>query len=388
MINLFAPVQRDFFMLKTLNMKQNEMTFDDLSDYMRSILNGMGIDQLTDAQRMIIPAIRSGKDVLIKAAAASGKTFAYMIPLFELLEPQGKGKHFPCILILVPTRELALQSAKAARSLLAKKEGIRTSVLAGGEDMNAQVRSFSKGADIVIATPSRLKDHLRRHTFKTQMLKHLVIDEADLMMNMGFEDDVTEVSNALEGVQRMMLSATFSNEMKQLAVNLMHEPEEIEVPEETVHEQKIHVRAVFVNENQKLDQLASLIRKSEYPPVIFCNKRVSADFVSRQMNQRGFHTSSIHSDMDMKVRRKIMDDFREMKISALCASDVLARGIDIPFVSCVILYDYPENEETLIHRIARSSRKTQLSEAILLLTPKEKYRIKQAEKILNTKISR
>ncbi|MBR3348458.1 MAG: DEAD/DEAH box helicase, partial [Solobacterium sp.] len=298
----------------------------------------------------------------------------------------GKGKHFPVILILVPTRELAVQSAEVCRGILAKTEGIRTALLVGGTDMNAQVRAFSKGADIVIATPARLRDHLRRHTFKTKMLKALVIDEADMMLSMGFEQDIHALNAEIGAVQKILLSATFEENTRKLCMDLLHEPVYIGIEHEEVHRQNIRCHAAIVPADRKLDTLASLIRQSASPVLVFCNKRVTADFVSEQLNGRNIRSCCLHSEMDYAKRREIMARFKAGRIRALCATDVLSRGIDIGFLDCVILYDYPEDPSSLIHRTARSSRRSQPSSVYFLLTRKEIYRVKEAETVLNMKI--
>lgn len=359
---------------------------EQLDDNLKRRLHELGIQSLSTVQSESYSSIMEGKDVLIKAAAASGKTYAYLLPLLAGFEQQGKGKHFPVILILVPTRELAVQSAKVCRDLLAKTEGIRTALLVGGTDMNAQVRAFSKGADIVIATPARLCDHLRRHTFKTKMLKTLVIDEADMMLSMGFEQDIHTVTAQTNGVQKILLSATFDENTRKLCMDLLREPVYIGIEQEEVHRQYISCYARIVSADRKLDALAALIRQSASPVLVFCNKRVTADFVSEQLNGRHILSSYLHSEMDYAKRQAVMEQFKAGKIKALCATDVLARGIDIGFLDCVILYDYPEDPSSLIHRTARSSRRSQPSSVYFLLTSKEKYRVREAEKLLNMKI--
>lgn len=369
-------------------MSQTVTHFEDLPDDLQEILKEEGISSFSTLQEEAVSAILSGKDIWIKGPAASGKTYAYLLPALSLLEPQGKGKHYPLILILLPTRELAVQTARIARRLLRRREGFRTALLTGGEDMNRQVRAFSKGADIVIATPARLNDHIRRHTFRPKMLKMVVIDEADLMLGMGFEEDVIKAVNALPDVQKVLLSATVNRQAQQQFEALLHDPVSVNVKEEKIHAQQITYTYQTVRNNEKLDRLAQLVKEAEQPPIIFCNKRVTAAFVSEQLNRRGIHSAAVHSEMDRKERMRIMDAFRQTKLDALCATDVLARGIDIPFVSLVILYDLPDDPDTLIHRTARSSRKAQASAAVFLITEKERKRLFGLQEVLGAKISK
>ncbi len=367
-------------------MNETVTTLEKLNERMRQRLQELGIQELSDVQKRTYEPIKRGADVLVHAAAASGKTYAYLIPLLEEITPQGKGKHFPLILVLLPTRELAVQSARVCRDLLAKTEGIRTAVLCGKEDMNAQVRAFSKGADIVFATPARLLDHLRRHTFKPKMLKTLVLDEADMMLSMGFEEEIRTICEEIGPLQKVLLSATYDEKTMALCTSLLNEPVQIEVAQETVRTQNIICYARIVRSDQKLDVLAALIRKKPQAVLVFCNKRRTADFVNEQLRRRGIASDAIHSDMDRRKRTQILSDFRNRRLGVLCATDVLSRGIDISFLSRVILFDYPQEAAAVLHRTARSSRNMQVSEAVFLLSPEEKRRIREAENILGTKI--
>ena len=365
----------------------NEMfEITDLSEAMQEVLSSLGVVQLSDVQKAVIPKILEGKDLFVLAATASGKTYSFLIPLLERLEVQGKGKHFPRALILVPTRELALQTADVCRKLLCRTEGIRTAVLCGGEDISKQIRQYSKGADIVIATPSRLADHLRRHTFKPRECTMLVLDEADVMLSMGFLEDVLDIIDELPEHQTVMLSATCPMEIRNLAEEIMPLHDAIKIAEETVHPQSIVYHAYIVEENRKLDTAAQLIRRMGKPVIVFCNKRTTCDFVREQLHKRGLDAQSIHSGTNMKTRRGTMQLFRSGSFSVLVTTDVLSRGIDVPSAGAVILYDYPENEETVIHRTGRTSRSGNIGTAIFLLTPKERFRLKQAESILETEI--
>ena len=364
----------------------DKFAITDLSSYMQEALEMQGISQLSDVQAAVIPKMMEGRDLFVRASTASGKTYSFLIPILEKHELQGKGKHFPKALILVPTRELALQTADVCRKLLSRTEGIRTAVLCGGEDITKQIRQYSKGADIVIATPSRLLDHLRRHTFKPKECTVLVLDEADVMLSMGFLEDVLDIIDELPVHQTVMLSATFPMEIRNLAEEIMPVHKIVEIAEETVHTQSIVYHAYIVEENRKLDTAAQLIRRMNQPVIVFCNKRTTCDFVREQLHKRGLDVQSIHSGTNMKTRRGTMQLFRSGRFDVLVSTDVLSRGIDVPSTGAVILYDYPENEETVIHRTGRTSRSGNIGTAIFLLTPKERFRLKQAESILETEI--
>lgn len=381
---LYKPDQLWYFPIAM----EKKYTFSDLSEPLRQALEDINITELSDVQAETIPQMLAGKDVLVKAATAAGKTYAFAIPLAETAEPQGSGKHLPFALVLVPTRELALQCAKMIRLLFAKKEGVRTAVLAGGEDMNRQVRMFSKGADIVVATPARLLDHLRRHTFKTKMLQTVILDEADVMVSMGFFDDVIRVFEQLGPHQTALFSATYPARVQSLCEQLLHDPVIIEIRKETVHTQSIQYYYRTVSPDHKLDALAGILKKEKKQVLVFVNRRRTAEFVSEKMQERKLNAACIHSELEMAARKKIMEDFRNGKIRILAATDILARGIDLPDLDCAVLYDYPEDPETVLHRSGRTSRQMQAGKVIFLLEKKELHRLKEAENILHSEITK
>lgn len=349
------------------------MKITDFKDFLQTGLKKKGISTFSNIQEKAIPEILEGKDVFLQAPTGSGKTLAYVLPILENLEPQGKGKHFPRVLILVPTRELALQTADVIRSLLETIEGIRTSVLTGGVDMKIQIKQFHNGADIVIATPARLLDHIRRHTFKPKQCTTVVLDEADQMLEMGFLEQVNEVISFLPEHQTILLSATYKQEIKELATTLLTDPITIEETKEDVLKQNITLHSILVKEERKLDCLKDLLKRS-IPTIIFCNTKKTCDFVAKRIG-----CSTIHSDMDIKARKNIMKAFRKNEITTLVATDVAGRGIDIPQVQRVILFDYPDQEEMLTHRIGRCSRDGKDSIAYIFLTPAQKEKRKVVE---------
>ena len=336
------------------------MEIREFKEPLQKALAKMHIETLSEVQQCI-PDILEGKDILVQAPTGSGKTLTYLLPVLEQLEPQGKGKHFPKALVLVPTRELALQTADTARLLLSTQEGIRTAVLTGGVDIKIQIRSFSKGADIVIATPARLLDHLRRHTFKPKQCTILILDEADVMLSMGFKEDVLEVCNALPVHQTLLFSATY--------------PKEIE---------KTTFRFFEVSKERKNKVLLSLLNKSRKKTLIFVNTRNGVNVLTAYLEQKGYAAAGLHSEVDPKMRKTIMRDFRDGKLDILVATDVVSRGIDIIDLDC-ILYDLPAADEDIIHRTGRTSRANTIGTCYLFFTEREKKRKAHIEQLLNMK---
>lgn len=350
--------------------KRNMMEINEFKDHIQIGLKKSGITSFSDIQREAIPEIFSGKDVFLQAPTGSGKTLAYVIPVLENLSFQGKGKHFPRVLVLVPTRELALQVANVFRSLLETIEGIRTSVLTGGVDIKIQIKQFHNGADIVVATPARLLDHIHRHTFKPKECTTLILDEADQMLEMGFVEDVKEIIPFLPPHQTILLSATYSKKIKELAETVLKDPIVLEHAEEKKLKQNILLQSILVKEERKLDCLKELLAE-HVSTIVFCNTKKTCDFVGKRVN-----CPVIHSDMDYSCRKQIMKEFRENKKGILVATDVVGRGIDVPQVQRVILYDYPDQEEMLVHRIGRCSRDGKESIAYIFLTPNQKEKRK------------
>jgi ATP-dependent RNA helicase DeaD len=353
-----------------------------LSEETRGALHRIHIDELSEVQAAI-PDIMAGKDMLVQAPTGSGKTLAFLIPAVERLLPQGKGRHDPQVLILEPTRELAQQTADTARQLLSTREGYRTAVLAGGCDIQKQIRSFHKGADIVVATPARLCDHLRRHTFKTPACTLLVVDEADLMLSMGFVEDVLAAADALPEHQTLLFSATMDSNVRELSPKLQKDPVSFTVSHSELLAQKTDVHVLLVPEAEKPDALLKLVHHEQ--TMIFCNHVNTAEFVSTFLKKKGFPAGCLHSRLKTEERKETADAFRSGRLQILCATDAACRGIDIPAVRLIICYDFPDEEVSLIHRVGRTSRAGTSGEAWILTERKED--IEHAEKLLYQKVS-
>lgn len=338
------------------------MEITDFKEPLQKALAAMHIVSFARVQDTMKDVL-DGRDLLVNAPTGSGKTLAYLLPLLQKMKSQGKGRHLPHALILVPTRELAVQTAATARKLLSYEEGIRTAVLTGGVDMQAQIRSFHHGADLVIGTPARIKDHLRRHTLKTQEMESVVLDECDVMLSMGFVQDVMDILNDLPVHQTLLYSATFTPAVLSLSHQIQKDPIQVTVKHDEAMAQHIAIHALITPENRKLDALKNILRAKH--ALVFCNTRKTCAFVADHLPQ----AKAIHSEMDMKERKEIMADFRTGTLPVLVATDVAARGIDIPFVSLVICYDLPDDDDSLIHRVGRASRDGRQSDAWIFLTP-------------------
>lgn len=352
------------------------MEITEFSSPIQAALKDMNIHALSEVQQCI-PAILDGKDLLCQSPTGSGKTFAFLLPAVSRLSPQGKGRHLPRVLILVPTRELALQTAQTARALLSHMEGYRTAVLTGGTDIQVQIRSFSRGADIVIATPARLLDHVRRHTFKPKECTMLVLDEADVMLSMGFEEDVRRAASVLPPHQTLLFSATYPPRIRSLSADLQNDPEVRIIRASEMLAQKTGFRFFRTPQGRKKDVLLSVLKKAHGPALVFANTRVRAEDAAAFLRRSGIRAEAIHSMSDASARKRALRAFRSGELPVLCATDVASRGIDIPQIGLVICYDLPESSTDLLHRCGRTSRAGTSGICCLFITPQEEPRIRE-----------
>ena len=343
-------------------------------------LADMHIEKLSEVQQYI-PAFMSGKDYLIQSPTGSGKTLAYLLPIVERLIPQGKGKHFPQALILVPTRELALQTADTARKLLATQEGIRTAVLTGGVDIKIQIQTFKKGADIVVATPARLLDHIRRHTFKPKECTTLVLDEADVMLSMGFEEDVRKCITALPEHQTILCSATYTPQIEKLSQAIQKHAEKIVIGHSDMLAQRTTFTFVRTTEKAKPDALLHSLQKDFKQCLIFANTKATVSFLASLLKKHDIPAEALHSEVESNDRKKILRSFRNDSLRILVATDIAERGIDIPNVDLLINYDIPDSDTTLLHRCGRTSRANTSGRCEIYVTPREKSRIPTIRKM-------
>lgn len=337
-----------------------------------------GIKELTPFQKTAGEVILSGRDCIVYSAAGTGKTILFLLPLLSKLEVQGAGRRKTKILIISPTRELSVQTAEVTRGLLEGTEGIRTAVLSGGTDMNSQIRAFKNGADIVIGTPSRLCSHLKRHTLKTDGIAFTVIDEADLLAEKGFMNDMTVLLDALSASRKILCAATDMDTALQAFGKYLQDPAVL-----INHAEETHSRAeifhVIVREDRKITALVRILKKESTQAVVFVRKKITADFVAEKLNGSGFRSASLRSDSDYRKRKETMQGFRIGSLDVICTTDLFSRGMDVP-VKLVIFFDPADTEEILIHRTGRTARFASEGKVIHILTPDQKHVLKSIEK--------
>jgi len=344
-------------------MKFSEMK---LSSEVAKALEEMKFDDAFPIQVTAIPPIMEGKDVIGKAESGSGKTLAFAIPIAEKIKYPNDIQ----VLILTPTRELAEQVCKEVQKV-GKYAKVRTSAVYGGKSIEMQARSFRQ-VNVVVATPGRLMDHIRRNNIDLRHVHTLILDEADRMLDMGFIDDIKFILRFIpKQRQTLLFSATFSDEIRRIIINYMKDPILIELNKEKPSVEKIEQIAYVVKEDEKQRCLESILN-NEKPALalIFCSMKVRSDRLYRSL-RRTYNIDVIHGDLSQHQREKVMSDFKNKRVNYLIATDVAARGIDVKDISVVINYDMPNDVETYIHRIGRTARAGASGKSITFVAPEE-----------------
>ncbi|WP_294550656.1 DEAD/DEAH box helicase [uncultured Pseudoflavonifractor sp.] len=327
-----------------------------LSDEVMKAINKKGYVRATPVQAGAIPYFMEWKDVIAKAPTGTGKTFAFGIPMVEHINPESDAVQ---ALVLAPTRELALQIQDELRDLCEFKEGVRSVCLYGGAPIEKQIATLKKHPQIVVATPGRLMDHMKRRTVKLDKVETVVLDEADRMLDMGFIHDVTRILDQIKSRKNLgLFSATISREVMDISWVYQRDPVEIVVrPDEENKPDIQQYRIDLEGRGDKLETMVALLTHGGYERAIaFCNTKNMTDRLSGLLQMKGISAQAIHGDIQQRIREKTLQAFREGKMRVLVATDVAARGLDIDDVDVVFNYDVPDEIEYYIHRIGRTGR--------------------------------
>ncbi len=357
-----------------------------LSPELMRAIEKKGYMQATPVQSGAIPFFMEWKDVIAKAPTGTGKTFAFGIPMVEHVDPASRDVQ---ALVLAPTRELALQIQDELRDLCAFREGVRVACLYGGQPIDRQIVQLKKRPQIVVATPGRLMDHMKRRTICLDKVQTVVLDEADRMLDMGFVRDVTHILDKMPDRRNLgMFSATISREVMDISWVYQRDPVEITVPADAANKPDIAQFRLDVEREQKAEVLARLLEMGDYERVIaFCNTRNMTDRLSGLLNMRGISCQAIHGEIQQSVREKTLKKFRDGQIRVLAATDVAARGLDIDDVDAVFNYDVPDENEYYIHRIGRTGRAKRHGVAFSLVSSiTEGLRLDEIQKFTGNKI--
>ncbi|MCL2753600.1 MAG: DEAD/DEAH box helicase [Defluviitaleaceae bacterium] len=365
------------------------ITFESLpiSDEIKRAVADMGFTQTTHIQRQGIPAVMTGRDVIGHSQTGTGKTAAFGIPAIEKLNPALKGR--TQVLVLCPTRELAQQVAAQMRLFAKYKHSIGIVCIYGGQSIDVQINALKRGADIVIGTPGRVMDHMRRRTLKLADLSLMILDEADEMLNMGFREDIeTILQEVSEDRQTLLFSATMSPEIMAITGKFQKDPVIVKISKQNMVLPNIKQFLYDIPRGTKFDVLCRLI--DYYNPkrsMIFCNTKKMVEELSEQLRNRGYFAETLHGDMKQFARNLVMDSFKKGRTDMLIATDVAARGLDIDHIEYVINYDLPADMEFYVHRIGRTGRAGREGTSLTLITGNKEFaQVKELERFTKQKL--
>lgn len=370
------------------------MSFDSLglTGELLQAVSDQGYVHPTPVQQQAIPLILEGLDVLAGAQTGTGKTASFTLPLLqrlaESIDPHQKPRKVRA-LILTPTRELTVQVYESVK-IYGKHLPLFAEAIYGGVSVSGQVRNLRRGCDIIVATPGRLIDHLLQKNIDLSNLAILVLDEADRMLDMGFMPDIRKILSYLpKKRQSLLFSATFPNEIKLLANQLLNNPAEVEVARQNATADNISERIYGINKEYKRELLSFLIGSGNWKQVlVFVRTKHGADRLEKQLIKDGIRTAALHGDKSQGARSRALENFKNGQIAVLVATDIAARGLDIDQLPHVINFDLPQVPEDYIHRIGRTGRAGMNGEAISLVCPEEAYLLESIEKLLKREIPR
>ncbi len=348
-----------------------------LSPSVTQALSNMGFEEPTPIQAMTIPLALEGKDLIGRAQTGTGKTAAYGIPLVEhcLMEEE-----FVQGVVITPTRELAMQVAEELNRI-GQFKNIRSLPIYGGQEIDRQIKSLKNRPQIIVGTPGRLMDHLRRRTIRLQQVKVVVLDEADEMLNMGFKEDIESILEQMPSErQNLLFSATMPFHIQRIASQFMHQPEVIHINPREVTVANIDQHSVEVAERQKLDVICRLLdMQNPDAAIVFSRTKRRVDEISEALSKRGYLAEGIHGDLSQNSRDTVMRKFKAGSIDVLVATDVAGRGLDITGVSHIYNFDIPQDPESYVHRIGRTGRAGEKGMAVTFVTPRELGHLRSIE---------
>ena len=353
-------------------------------------IESSGYENATPIQEKVIPIILSGKDIIASAQTGTGKTAAFVLPIIHKLISSRSDEHINA-LIIVPTRELAVQIAQHLEGFCYFTSISSIAVYGGGDGFNfsTEKQALSRGADIVVCTPGRMIAHLNMGYVKLAGLQFLVLDEADRMLDMGFYDDIMKIISFLpEKRQNLLFSATMPSKIRELAKKILHQPEEINIAI-SKPPAKIVQEAFVVYDKQKIPLVKWLLQSKEFNSIlIFCSRKQAVKDLTRELKRNRFSAEEIHSDLEQQNREQVLSDFKNRKIKILVATDILSRGIDIDNIDLVINYDVPNDGEDYIHRIGRTARAETDGIAITFIGEKEQNKFSTIENLLGKPVQK
>ena len=358
-----------------------------LSPEVIQVLDAMGFEEPTEVQKQTVPAFLAGSDLIVQAQTGTGKTAAFGIPIVEKIDP--RKRHLQA-LVLTPTRELALQ-VSVALTQIGKAHGISVVAVYGGASYSHQIRAFRGGVQIVVATPGRLVDLMERGIARLDQVEFVVLDEADEMLDMGFEEEVERIlGECPEERQTALFSATLKGQTLKLARSYLRDPQRVTLStRESVTVPEVSQAYYVVPRPFKIDAITRLLDVADPRlALVFCATKQMTDQLAQELQGAGYQAQSLHGDMSQGQREKVMEACRAGRVELLIATDVAARGLDIPEVSHVINFDIPQDSDRYVHRIGRTARAGRAGEALTIISPQEFAQMRAIERAIGVRIPR
>ncbi|MAW24157.1 MAG: DEAD/DEAH box helicase [Porticoccaceae bacterium] len=367
-------------------MSSNEFLSLGISAPVLKAVQNLGYEQPSPIQAQSIPILLSGKNLLGTAQTGTGKTAAFALPLLSNIDEKQKT---PQILVLTPTRELAIQVAEAFQSYAKHIKGFHVLPIYGGADIGGQLRSLKRGAQVVVGTPGRMLDHLKRKSLNLSQVKSLVLDEADEMLRMGFIDDVEAIlSKTPDESQRALFSATMPAAIKRVADKYLGDAQQVRIKNKTQTVERIKQQYITVKAHQKMDALTRVLEVEKFDGmIIFVRTKSSTVDISDRLQARGFSSAALNGDLSQAIRERTISKLKRGQVDVVVATDVAARGLDVERISHVINFDIPYDNESYVHRIGRTGRAGREGNAILFITPKETRLLRSIEKTTKSTIA-
>lgn len=363
-----------------------------LSDFLLQAVNGLGYEQATPIQLQAIPAVLEGNDLLAAAETGSGKTAGFVLPILEKMktgiEPRSNHAN---VLVLVPTRELAVQVEEAVQQYAKYfPRKLKSLAVYGGVSINTQMQAMRSGCDIVVATPGRLIDLFKRNAIDLRAVHTLVLDEADRMLDLGFADELDDILDELpEQRQNLLFSATFPQSVRSLTQDILNNPVEIVIKQEATIPEQLEQRAIEVDRHNRTMLLKHLIKTEQWPQVlIFVASKRTANNVILKLSRADINAQALHGDLTQSERSGALADFKSGRCKILVATDLAARGIDIPNLPCVLNYDLPRSPSDYVHRIGRTGRAGEIGLALSFIDHENDNHFKVIEKRIKQTIAR
>ena len=356
-----------------------------LPDEVIEAVKRVGFEQPSPIQAQTIPLLMDGRDVVGLAQTGTGKTAAFALPVLSQIDPE---KRYPQALVLAPTRELALQVSDSFQSFADHIGGVSILPIYGGQAYGIQLSGLRRGAQVIVGTPGRVIDHLEKGSLDISNLSFLVLDEADEMLNMGFQEDVERIlEDTPDSKQVALFSATMPNAIRRISRDYLNDPEEVTVKSETRTNTNITQRYLFTAHRNKLDAITRILEVTEFEAmIVFVRTKNETEELAEKLRARGFSAAAINGDIAQQQRERTVDQLRDGRLDILVATDVAARGLDVERISHVLNYDIPNDTESYVHRIGRTGRAGRSGEAILFVTPRERRMLRSIERVTNATI--